>query len=109
MGHSSGVGLPLREKHYTWEVKLTYHSVSQVAVVGASILITFGLYDQSLKIWRTKSARDFTTSIILAILINEVAWLNYGLSIKEWPLILIPLLNIPAVLIATVGYFRFRK
>lgn len=74
----------------------------------ASVLITLGLYDQSLKVWRTKSAKDFTTSIVVAILVNEVAWLNYGFSIGEWPVIVVSLLNIPAALVAAVGYFRFR-
>lgn len=88
---------------------MTYHFISQLVVTCASVLITVGLYDQSLKIWRTRSARDFTTSIIIAIVFNEMAWLNYGFSLKEWPVILIPLLNIPAVLMAAVGYFKFRK
>jgi len=88
---------------------MTYHRISQVVVMCASALITVGLYDQSLKVWRTKSAKDFTASIIVAILVNEVAWLNYGFSIKEWPVIAISLLNIPAAVVAAVGYFRFRK
>jgi uncharacterized protein with PQ loop repeat len=78
-------------------------------VTCASILITVGLYDQSLKIWRTRSAKDFTASIVLALLFNEAAWLNYGCSLKEWPVILIAALNIPAALIAAVGYLKFRK
>jgi len=87
---------------------LTHLLVSQWIVTGASLLITIGLYDQALKIWRTKSAKDFTTSIVIAIVVNEIAWLNYGLALREWPIVLIPLLNIPAAIIAAVGYFRFR-
>ena len=86
-----------------------YQRISQVVVLGASVLITVGPYDQSLKVWRTRSAKDFTTSIILAILVNEVAWLNYGFSIKQWPVIVVSILNIPAALVAAAGYFKFRR
>ena len=75
----------------------------------ASVFITLGLYDQSLKVWRTRSAKDFTTSIVIALIVNEVAWLNYGVSLREWPVIAVSLFNIPAAAIAAIGYFRFRE
>lgn len=86
-----------------------YKHASQWIVSLASLCTTYGLYDQVVKIWRTKSVQDFTTSIVVAILINELAWLNYGLSLKEWPVITVSVLNTPAAIFAAVGYFRFRR
>lgn len=87
---------------------MNYQQASQWLVLLASLLITFGLYDQAVKIWRTRSVKDFTSSIVIAILVNEIAWLNYGFSLKEWPVVTVSLLNTPAAIIAAVGYFRFR-
>jgi MtN3 and saliva related transmembrane protein len=87
---------------------MNYLELSRLAILAASILITIGLYDQSLKIWRTKSAKDLTLTLVFALVINEATWLNYGFALREWPIIAIGLLNTPAVLIATVGYLRYR-
>lgn len=83
--------------------------ISRYIVFVASIAISFGLWDQALKIWRTKSAKDFTVTIIVALIFNEIAWVNYGLALKEWPIVIVDLLNVPAVFIAGLGFFRYRK
>jgi MtN3 and saliva related transmembrane protein len=85
-----------------------YLEVSRIITVLASIFISFGLYTQAIKIWRTKSAKDFTLIIVLALIFNEAAWLNYGLALWEWPIILLGSVNIPAAIAAGIGYFKYR-
>lgn len=83
--------------------------LDRVLVTLASAAITFSLYDQARKIWRTKSVQDFTWTILVALLFNELAWFKYGLGLREWPIILVSALNLPAVLAAGLGYLRYRK
>jgi uncharacterized protein with PQ loop repeat len=86
-----------------------YSTISRMAVTAASVLITAGLYQQAFKIWKTRSVRDFVALVIAAVLVNELAWLNYGIMLGEWPIILVTSLNlIPAVAIC-VGFIRFRR
>jgi len=86
---------------------MSYLEISRIITILASVIITFGLYDQALKIFRTKSAKDFTWSIIFALLLNELAWINYGFSLAEWPIILVGVVNIPAIIIIVFGYYKF--
>lgn len=88
---------------------MTNVEASRVLVMIGSFLITLGLYDQALKIWRTRSAKDFTLLIVVALLFNELVWINYGLAIGEWPIYLISAVNLPAAVAALVGYLRYRK
>jgi MtN3 and saliva related transmembrane protein len=82
---------------------MTYIALSRMIAAVSGIVLTYGLYAQVWKIFNTKSAQDFTLSIILAILFNEIAWLNYGITTTEWPIILITSLNLPAgILMALV-------
>jgi MtN3 and saliva related transmembrane protein len=81
----------------------------RVVTVVASFLIAIGLYDQAFKIWRTRSARDFTSTLILALVFYEAAWLAYGISISEWPIIVVSAINVPATVIAALGYLRYQK
>lgn len=88
---------------------MNYLETSRIITLIASIFITFGLYDQSLKIYKTKSAKDFTWTIIFALLLNEVAWVNYGFSLSEWPIIFVGLVNIPAIVIIIIGYYKYNN
>lgn len=88
---------------------MVYLEWSRIATFIASIFITISLYGQALKIWHTKSAKDFTVSIIIALIVNEIAWLNYGFSLWEWPIIVLGFLNIPASIIAGFGFMRYRR
>lgn len=83
-----------------------YQGVSRMLTFVVSLLVTYSLYDQAWKIWCTKSVKDFTASIIVALVANELVWLNYGCSISEWPIITIGLINVPAAVWIVVGYIR---
>jgi len=87
---------------------MNYPTISRWIVFGASLLITVGLYHQAYKVWKTRSVRDFASTVIVAILINELAWLNYGIMLAEWPIILVTSLNLFPAVAVCVAYFRFR-
>lgn len=88
---------------------MLYPDFSRIAVSVANLLIVVGLYDQAWTIWRRKSAKDFTWTLVVAVAINEVAWLNYGIAIHEWPIILVGALNTPAIVWTVVGFLRYHK
>lgn len=87
---------------------MDYLQVSRVITLLASISITLGLWAQAIKIFKTKSAKDFTWVIIFALLFNEVGWMNYGIALSEWPIIVIGAANLPAAILALVGYIKYR-
>lgn len=86
-----------------------YVEISRMVTFVASLTITFGVYAQVWKIWKTKSAKDFSTVLIFGIVITELAWLNYGIVIREWPIIALESINIPGVVIMAVLFFKYRK
>jgi MtN3 and saliva related transmembrane protein len=86
---------------------MDYPTISRCVVAVASLFITAGLYHQAYKIWKTRSVRDFVVTIIAAMLINEVAWLNYGIMLAEWPIIFITSINLVPAIAVFVAYLRF--
>lgn len=88
---------------------MTYLEVSRVVLVIGSISITCGLYAQAIKIWRTKSAKDFSLALVVALVVNEAVWLNYGIALGEWPIIAIGIANTPAVIVVVAGFFQYCK
>lgn len=86
---------------------MNYLELSRLFTLFASFFITLGLYDQAIKIFKTKSAKDFTWTIIIALMVNELAWINYGYSLKEWPIILVGTVNIPGIILLLMGYIKY--
>lgn len=89
-------------------VSLPYGEVARIGALLSSALITVGSYDQVWKIWRTKSVGDISAPYVLLLGVNEVTWLNYGVAIREWPMILVGVVNLPACVLAIWGYLKFR-
>ncbi len=87
---------------------MSWFFVSQLLAFCASIFLVVGVYHQAWKLWRTKSVDDFTPTIVIALFLNEFFWLNYGIQLKEWPIVVIPTTSIPAATAIVVGYFKFR-
>lgn len=87
---------------------MDWFSTSQILVFVSTFLIVIGLYLQAWKLWNTKSVDDFAPLMVVSLLVNEIVWLNYGIQLKEWPIIAISILSIPAASLIAVGYFKFR-
>ena len=90
-------------------VIMNHLAISRVLALLTSLAITFGSYDQVIKIWKTRSARDISYSLIVAWLLNEFAWVYYGAQIKEPIIVVLSVLNMPAALIGALGYWKYRQ
>jgi len=88
---------------------MNWLEISRIITIFASIGITIGIYTQVIKIFKTKSANDFTIVLIGALVFNELAWLNYGLALHEWPIILIAACNLPGIFLTFFGYIKYRN
>lgn len=84
-----------------------YTEISRIFAFSTSVILVSGLYAQAYKIFKTKSAKDFTLLLILALLLDEIAWLNYGVAIREWPVFMLGFLSLPAVFLALCGYVKY--
>ncbi len=88
---------------------MNYLEISRILTMVSSITIMFGVYSQALKIWQTKSVKDFTPILIFAMVFTEFIWLNYGLAIREWPIIVLETINIPGVVIIAILFIKYRQ
>ncbi len=75
----------------------------------SSMTISLGLYLQAYKVWRSKSAKDFSSVLLGSLLFNEVVWLKYGIGLGEWPIVLVSSVNLPAVVIIIFLYFKYGR
>jgi len=87
---------------------MNYVELSRVLTIVSSITIIIGLYSQAWKIWRTKSAKDFTGILIFAMVLTELVWLNYGIAIKEWPIIVLETINVPGIILIAFLFIKYR-
>ena len=94
---------------YFFGIPLDYVNVSRWLTILGSIATSYGMAAQAFKILRTKSARDVSKELIIALLFSEVAWINYGFAIKEWPILLICGINMIWVLLLAYGFFKYKN
>ncbi len=57
----------------------------------------------------TRSTDDFSMLMILSLLICQLSWINYGYALSEWPILMLSLIELPAGIMAMVGYLKFRN
>ena len=81
----------------------------RVNCLVAGLVITAGLYAQTVKIFQTKSAKDIALVLVVALFYNEVAWLWYGFHIHEWPIVALCAVNIPADVGLFIGWWKYGK
>ena len=86
-----------------------YVEAARLLALASSTIVTYGFYDQVWKMWRTKSVRDISASLIWLSLVNEITWLNYGLALGEWPMIAVGVANLPAGILAAWAYVKYRE
>ena len=86
-----------------------YLEFSRMFAFLSSMVLAIGMYVQVVKIFRTKSAQDFTIVLVLALLLDEIAWLNYGVVIMEWPVFMLAGVGMPAAILALIGYYKYGR
>lgn len=84
-----------------------YQDVSRYLVTIASVLLILGLYHQVYKMFKTRSSSDFSYGMLIALFLAELAWLNYGYVLDEWPILVMVIVEMPASILALYGRYRF--
>ena len=86
-----------------------YVEISRILTLFGSAGVVFGLYHQVYKIYKTKSAKDISVLMISALILSESVWLNYGIALGEWPIILLGCLNYPGLILLAIGYAKYGR
>lgn len=86
---------------------MSWIEIVRLNAMLSGIIISGGLYSQALKIHRTKSARDLSAVLMVALVYNEISWLTYGLGISEWPIIALTTFSLPAEVAILVGFLKY--
>lgn len=87
---------------------MSWLHISQVLTFIVSLSMTYGLYAQAVKIWKTKSAKDFALVLVISVVANEIVWLNYGIVLRQWPIIGLGIINVPCVIAICILFFKYR-
>ncbi len=74
--------------------------------IVAGIITTSALVPQALKIYRTKSARDVSLTMFIFMAVGITLWLEYGVLIKEIPVILAN--SVSLILIFSIIFMKIR-
>ena len=87
---------------------VNYLDFSRFVVSTSSVLLIIGLYHQVYKMFKTKSTDDFSVLMILSLIICQLSWINYGAVLKEWPILFLSIIELPAGILALFGYLKYR-
>ena len=60
----------------------------QIITIITSIAMSAGYFPQAYKIWKLKSAREISLTNGIVLSIGTMIWLIYGISIKDWVIII---------------------
>lgn len=79
-----------------------------VTVLGltAGCLTTIAFLPQLVKTWRTKSAEDISSGMLISFCVGLFLWLIYGICIGSLPVIIANAVTF--VLAAVILFFKFR-
>ena len=67
------------------------------------------IFFQAYKIFKRKSAKDVSILMYLFILVNGIAWILYGLEIKNAPLIIANLVGGVNVILVIIGWWMYGR
>lgn len=60
----------------------------QVAGHAGALLSSLTFVPQVYKVWKSKSARDLSLTMMLIVFTSTLIWLIYGFALNLWPVIL---------------------
>ena len=83
----------------------THLELSRVLVLVANIGMVIGLYSQVYKVYRLRSAKELSKPFFYILLFSEIAWLNYGIALLEWPIMVICIANLPGIISLLIATF----
>ncbi|MFM8744207.1 MAG: SemiSWEET family sugar transporter [Cytophagales bacterium] len=77
--------------------------IEAVGHFGA-LLTSVTFLPQVYKVWKTKSARDLSLTMMLIVLLSTMVWLTYAFALMLWPVIIAN--SIVCVLSVLLIYFK---
>jgi MtN3 and saliva related transmembrane protein len=75
----------------------------------AGIVMSLGYYPQAFKIIKRKSAKDVSPTTYLMFFPGIVIWLIYGISLKDFPLIIANIVALIGCAFVLIAYSIFKK
>jgi uncharacterized protein with PQ loop repeat len=87
----------------------TYCELSRVIQLLSNVALTFGLFAQCGHLFRTKTVKGITPLLVVSLAVTQLVRLNYGVAIKEWPIIAAGVINVVPVALIAIGYWRYRR
>lgn len=80
--------------------------IADFSGAAASVLTTFSLLPQTVKVVRTKNTTDLSLLTYISLTAGLSMWLVYGIMIDRWPLILANSICVP--LAAIILFMKIR-
>ncbi|MFM7486386.1 MAG: SemiSWEET family sugar transporter [Cytophagales bacterium] len=77
--------------------------IEAVGHFGA-LLTSVTFLPQVYKVWKTKSARDLSLTMMLIVLLSTMVWLTYAFALMLWPVIIAN--SIVCILSVLLIYFK---
>lgn len=77
--------------------------IEAVGHFGA-LLTSVTFLPQVYKVWKTKSARDLSLTMMLIVLLSTMVWLTYAYALMLWPVIIAN--SIVCILSVLLIYFK---
>jgi len=72
------------------------------------IIMAFGYFPQAWKMLKTKSVEDISPLSFSIFFVGNVTWEIYGVSIRNWPLMISPLVGIIGTGLVLSFYFIYK-
>lgn len=83
-------------------------SILGIFATTFGIIMALGYFPQAWKMFKTKSVKDISLLSFSIFFIGNVAWEIYGLSIRDYPLIITPVVGITGTTLILIFYFRYK-
>ncbi|MGY8919563.1 MAG: SemiSWEET family sugar transporter [Flavobacteriales bacterium] len=82
-----------------------------IEIIGliAAVFTTSSFFPQVVKIWKTKQAKDISTTMYIAMLIGTCFWLTYGIFINSFAIIAANIVSGLLVLFVLIFKLLYRK
>jgi MtN3 and saliva related transmembrane protein len=85
---------------------ITIPNLAELIGISAGLLTTVAFLPQSVKIWRSKSAKDVSLAMFVCFCAGIVLWVIYGFMLGALPVILANVVTL--CIAATILVFKIR-
>lgn len=75
----------------------------------AGVIMSLGYYPQAIKIIKRRSAKDVSPTTYMMFLPGIAIWLIYGISLKDFPLIIANSVALIGCVFVLISYFIYKK